>query len=92
MNNVLKIYNMQKLEKLIINRGNKIKPRKILESLPKNLNDIEKAIYIYIELGKHCVDDNLKYTEKVDYPQIILKEISEVDEVKRYNFTNISVF
>lgn len=46
--------------------------------------------YVIDFVGKHCVADNLKCIEKADYFQIILKEISEVDEIKRYNFTKIS--
>ena len=48
----------------------KVQLKKIIEQMPKNLSDIEKARYIYIELGKR-ISYNLYYSYATDYRYIM---------------------
>ena len=48
----------------------KVQLKKIIEQMPKDLSDIEKARYIYIELGKR-ISYNLNYSYATDYRYIM---------------------
>lgn len=61
-----------------------MKPDEILESLPKELNDIEKARYIYIELGKYfSYDERYLTAETLDDKRLIFdKDINNIEDDK----------
>lgn len=61
-----------------------MKPMEILEKMPKELNDIEKARYIYIELGKYfSYDERYLTAETLDDKRLIFdRDINNIDDNK----------
>jgi len=61
-----------------------MKPEEILEKMPKDLDDFEKARYIYIELGKYySYDEKYLIADSIEEKQIIFdKSIEDIKDNK----------